>query len=155
MSDEMANALFSPVTDAEMEDVMAPLMADIANHYAQLAKLPIPRRFTARPATIWTLAFPPLDQFLCLRMDAFTRNAVLLALKLPCAWCSGTGNELLSMYRECPVCGGTGISPVKGLLVARTKSRAPARSMLREFNDFCGRLLRNDINRMFGGDDYE
>ena len=27
-----------------------------------------------------------------------------------CTHCGGTGNEFLFMYRQCPVCEGTGIS---------------------------------------------
>lgn len=26
-----------------------------------------------------------------------------------CQWCGGTGNELYSMYRRCPECGGVGV----------------------------------------------
>ena len=28
-----------------------------------------------------------------------------------CKWCGGTGNELYSMYRQCPKCGGRGTLP--------------------------------------------
>ena len=115
-----------------------------------IGRLPSPHQSATRPATIWTLEPAAHHYRGPVHSDKINRSKVLLTLKPPCAWCGATGNEFMSMYSECPICGGTGISPVKGLLVARTKSRAPAGSMLREFNDFCGRMLRNDINRMFG-----
>jgi hypothetical protein len=31
-----------------------------------------------------------------------------------CKHCEGTGNELYSMYRRCPVCGGDGIAVYLG-----------------------------------------
>lgn len=41
------------------------------------------------------------------------RRAINLATGKPlCENCGGTGNEFYSMYRECPVCHGTGLMPV-------------------------------------------
>jgi len=103
--------------------------------------------------TIWTLAFPPLDQFPALGMDTLTRNAALLSLKPLCTWCGGTGNEFLSMYSKCPVCGGTGISPVKGLLVARTKfTRHLPSPSLKEFYRHVESMVTKEMRDMFGGE---
>ena len=32
----------------------------------------------------------------------------VVATTVPCSRCGGTGNELLSMYRQCSACGGYG-----------------------------------------------
>ena len=43
-----------------------------------------------------------------MRMDYEIKNKNI-DRKLPlCKHCSGTGNELFSMYRKCPKCNGTG-----------------------------------------------
>ncbi len=46
-----------------------------------------------------------------MRMDYQTRNENILAGVALCGWCEGTGNEMYSMYRACPKCGGTGRKP--------------------------------------------
>ena len=38
------------------------------------------------------------------RMDYTTRNENISKRKKLCRWCDGTGNELFSMYRQCPKC---------------------------------------------------
>ncbi len=45
-----------------------------------------------------------------MRMDYITRNKNIAAGHKLCFRCSGTGNELYSMYRECENCRGTGIA---------------------------------------------
>lgn len=48
-----------------------------------------------------------------MRMDYRIRNKNVTEGKRLCEWCDGTGNELYSMYRKCPKCGGDGIAPVE------------------------------------------
>lgn len=43
-----------------------------------------------------------------MRGDYATRNKNVEAGNPLCTHCDGTGNELFSMYRECPVCKGSG-----------------------------------------------
>lgn len=46
-----------------------------------------------------------------MRVDNNIRNENIDAGKPLCEHCDGTGNELLSMYRSCPICKGTGVAP--------------------------------------------
>ena len=41
-------------------------------------------------------------------MDVHCRNDNIDAERVLCKHCEGTGNELYSMYRECPKCNGKG-----------------------------------------------
>ena len=41
--------------------------------------------------------------------DYLRRNDNVIKDKNLCSNCDGTGNELMSMYRKCPVCNGIGI----------------------------------------------
>lgn len=41
-------------------------------------------------------------------MDYTKRNDNVRAGYTLCLWCNGTGNELMSMYKECPECQGRG-----------------------------------------------
>ena len=43
------------------------------------------------------------------KMDYEQRNENISKRKKLCRWCDGTGNEMFSMYRRCPVCDGSGI----------------------------------------------
>lgn len=43
-----------------------------------------------------------------MRGDYDRRNGWVQEGKPLCKWCDGTGNELFCMYRECPMCRGSG-----------------------------------------------
>ncbi len=52
----------------------------------------------------------PLRYPLHMRGDVLRRNNNIDAGNVPCSRCDGTGNELLSMWRACQACEGTGVS---------------------------------------------
>lgn len=49
------------------------------------------------------------------RRDAMRRAENMAYPPIVCERCDGTGNELLSMYRQCQACGGRGYVALSGV----------------------------------------